>query len=352
MSDQALITLGLLQDHDTLLKGYVDEKYKDFAMGYDYYSSIGNVSLTESEVNGKLAYNEVISDSNGDTIATKQTVLSQDRNAIFETIQTGLNLTGEKKYRLWIIDGDVIECIWCDPVFSNNSWSTIATVSNAGMANIIWDADGSATKDVLLSNGETLVMQIIDFDHDDLSDGSGKAGISFRTRYAYQTEEGVPMFNENWDYESEAYYFTDSLLYQKLVSIYETFPQELKDAIKQVDKITFDWYGTPPTPDGNPGTDGNYITESMKLFLFSEREFFGDMQCDVCKHEGEAYTFFEDLGNVFDFYEGDYYGEEIPECFTRTSDGDSGFITIIHDGGPTYENFDTTLFYIYFGFCI
>ncbi len=66
---------------------------------------------------------------------------------------------------------------WAEkPTFANSSWADIAAVSEAGLAKTYY-AVGD-TKDVTLTNGETIQFEIWGFDHDDLSDGSGKAGIS------------------------------------------------------------------------------------------------------------------------------------------------------------------------------
>lgn len=71
------------------------------------------------------------------------------------------------------------------PILANNSWAVISYISRAGRAADYWNIGDEKT--VELSNGETLTLQIYDFNHDDRSDGKGKAGITFGSKNVLAT---------------------------------------------------------------------------------------------------------------------------------------------------------------------
>lgn len=144
-----------------------------------------------------------------------------------------------------------------DPVFANNSWEIIAECSELGIAKDIWSADGSCTKALPLSTGENLSVEIIDFDHDDLADESGKAGISFGIlnvmKDFYQMDSGKC-----------SNYLSSELHALLNGQIFDSLPSELKPLVKTVNKKT----AIHPS--------GEISVDPMKLFVFSEREFMGE----------------------------------------------------------------------------
>ena len=66
-----------------------------------------------------------------------------------------------------------------DPVFENNEWAAIIEACQSGQVPDTWVADGSCYKDMLIG-GKNYRIDIIGKDHDDLSDGTGKAPQTFR----------------------------------------------------------------------------------------------------------------------------------------------------------------------------
>ena len=59
--------------------------------------------------------------------------------------------------------------------FANATWAQIAEISESGKAPTTFAVGDSKT---LTFNGESIEIEIVGFNHDDLADGSGKAGIS------------------------------------------------------------------------------------------------------------------------------------------------------------------------------
>lgn len=63
-----------------------------------------------------------------------------------------------------------------DPILGNNSWDIIDDACSKGLAQGLWEIGDEI--DIVAMN-ETLTAVILDFDHDDLADGTGKAAITF-----------------------------------------------------------------------------------------------------------------------------------------------------------------------------
>lgn len=150
------------------------------------------------------------------------------------------------------------------------SWAMISRVSALGIADQFWSVGD--TKDITV-NSETLTMEIVGFNHDDLTDG-GKAGITFGMKHLMRDVRRMNASNTNsggW---------TGSELCSWLTSTcYNGLPSELRSVIRAVDK---------KTSAGGRLTTIN--TNSMKIFLFSEKEV-GLSDYSVAG-EGEKYARF------------------------------------------------------------
>ena len=138
------------------------------------------------------------------------------------------------------------------------------------------------TKDITLTTGEVIQMRIIGFNHDTLSDGSGKAGITLEmvdclnTKYTMQA--GFANNMDGWG----GWNFT---LYQ-IPTIKSTLPQEWQNIIRQVDKKYANGGGTNFTA---------VKTTSNDLFILSEIELTGS----VTKAQNGA-----DEGSVYEYWNG------------------------------------------------
>lgn len=163
------------------------------------------------------------------------------------------------------------------PTLADNDWATIAAVSEMGMASTYWSVGD--TKDITLSTGETLTLVIMGFDHDDLQSG-GKAGITFGLRHLMKDTRYMHSGNTN------AGGFTGSELYAWLQdTLLHALPSDLQAVIKTANK---------KTSAGNQSA--TISTNAMKLFLFSEQEFFGAKFAST-GGEGTQYSYFETEAN-------------------------------------------------------
>lgn len=134
-----------------------------------------------------------------------------------------------------------------DSVLANNTWAQISEASSLGLASELWNLGDE--KDGCV---------IIGFNHDDLTDGSGKAGITFVCNDNNKTISG------QWNnLRNSMYFYANSLVRSNLEKIYSgeistTTPlsAELRSEIKEVNKRCM-------------SGDGVYENVSCHLFLLS-----------------------------------------------------------------------------------
>ena len=164
------------------------------------------------------------------------------------------------------------------PVLSENTWEQIAeAIANNDPIVDSWQIGD--TKDEVVA-GETLTFTIVGKDHDDKSDGTGKAKLTFgMTQLMNNTRQ---MNSSN----TSAGSFAGSALYAYLRdTILPGMPEELRAAIKPVNKQT------------SSGSGSSAIrNDSMSLWLFSEVEIFGATTYSF-GGEGFQYSYFATAAN-------------------------------------------------------
>lgn len=159
------------------------------------------------------------------------------------------------------------------PSLSGVSFDIINEISLSGKASEYWNIGDSTDIPV---NGETLTFEIMGFNHDDLADGSGKAGITFGMKHLMRNTRWMNSTNINSDS------FVGSDMYDYLNgTFYNGMPSDLKSVIKSVNKLTGE--------GGIFSTDTR--TDTMKIFLFSEQEVFGSKNQSI-GNEGSQYSRF------------------------------------------------------------
>lgn len=138
--------------------------------------------------------------------------------------------------------------------FATDSWETISAACKDGSYKTVYSVGD--TKDIELSTGETITVAIMGFDHDDLSDGSGKAPITVAMENLLSSTYRMNAKETNaggWD-ECEMRTSTMATLLSQL-------PADLRNVIKQVNK------------KATAGSQSTTITTSAdKLFLFALAE--------------------------------------------------------------------------------
>lgn len=157
------------------------------------------------------------------------------------------------------------------PTLANNTWAQIAAASEAGVAASTWSVGD--TKNITVG-GETLTVEIVGFNHDDLASG-GKAGITFGLKNLMANTRQMNSSNTN------AGGFTGSDMYEWLQgTLLNSLPSDLRAVLKSVNKKT------------SAGSQSSTInTNAMKIFLFSEIEIFGSVTYSK-SGEGSQYSRF------------------------------------------------------------
>lgn len=156
---------------------------------------------------------------------------------------------------------------------SDSSWDLIDALSKR--ASTIWSIGD--TKDVVV-NGETLTFEIVGFNHDNLADGSGKAGITFGMKNLMKTK-----LTMNEDNINNGSYAGSEMNTYVGSTFYNGMPSEVRNVIKSVKKVT-----------GKGGTSTSWSgtrTDNFKTWLFSEAEVFGTKTFSV-GNEGSKYARF------------------------------------------------------------
>lgn len=158
--------------------------------------------------------------------------------------------------------------------FAAASWEKIAEISESGNASSIFSVGDEKT--IELTTGEQITLVILGFNHDDLSDGSGKAGITIGMKNLLATRYAMNSSSTNaggWDQSKMRTETMQTLLAQ--------LPSDLRNSIKQVNKKA--------TAGGASTT---ITTSSDKLFLFSEVEIDGTTTAGYAD-EGEQYEYWK-----------------------------------------------------------
>ena len=137
-----------------------------------------------------------------------------------------------------------------------------------------------------LTNGKTLEYRIVGINHDDLADGSGKAGLTFEVTNTVLGAQRMNATGTNvggWE---------KSELRSRLNSgdLWSLLPAEIQSKVKSVKKMTDNKGG---------GTAGTPSATTDKVFLLSTTEVYGDLQSD-----GVQYEFYKSKGVTTSNYSG------------------------------------------------
>ena len=142
--------------------------------------------------------------------------------------------------------------------FSTDSWATIAAASADGTASTKYKIGDEKT--ITLTGGKEVTLQIWGFNHDNLADGSGKAGITIGMKNLLATTYAMNSTNTNnggWE--------ASQMRTTTMPAILATLPEDLQAVIKEVSKLS---------SEGGSSADA-LDTTTDKLFLFSVKEITG-----------------------------------------------------------------------------
>lgn len=158
--------------------------------------------------------------------------------------------------------------------FATDTWAQISAACKDGSYKTVYKVGD--TKDIELSTGETITVAIMGFDHDDLSDGSGKAPITVAMENLLASKYRMNSTDTNaggWD---------DCLMRTSTMStLLSQLPSDLQSVIKQVNKKAT-----------VGGTSTSITTSSDKLWLLAEVEVDGTTEAGYVD-EGKQYEYWK-----------------------------------------------------------
>ena len=155
-----------------------------------------------------------------------------------------------------------------------------------------------------LTNGETLEYRIIGIDHDDLADGSGKAGLTFLT-----TSTNIVSHMNATDANAGGWEKSEMRGRLNSGNLWALLPAEIQSKAKAVTKMTDNQGG---------GSAGTPSATTDRIFLLSSTEVYGDLDSD-----GIQYEYYKSKGVT----KANYSGASVNLGYWTRS---------VHPGGSTY----------------
>ncbi|MBQ2741919.1 MAG: hypothetical protein IJA06_03790 [Oscillospiraceae bacterium] len=223
--------------------------------------------------------------------------------------------------------------LWTETItFAKGTWADIARISEAGEAEQYFKLGDSRT--ISIGSGKTLTFEIIGFNHDDLADGSGKAGLTIATK----TVRGST-------------YARSEQNSQMSTICNSGFPAELTSIIKPVTKLY-----------NSQGAETINSTTYSKGFSLSASEINvmtgADSQTGVV-NLGETYAYYlQNPDAIKHKKQGGgtaYYSYWLRDWNTKVKNTGSSadYLGICYKNGTTVEKAGVTAYHeLIFGFCI
>ena len=294
---------------DPIARGVFDTPTKESTAQYnythDYWSTVPNggtdANALKAVTEDRTVYATFISvlryytitfyDSDGTTVLTTKTVAYGSVPSYTPT-KSGFDFVGWEPNLTAVTGETSYTAKWTEEVsFATASWARIAEISASGEAPNYFKVGDTKTVSFNFSGTtENIPVRIIGFNHDDLADGSGKAGISIAMTKLTNTKLGEVI--ENTAYGT-GYIWKTSATRTLLNSgaAYTAIPSDLRSVIKQVTKTS------------NAGFSANYgglakntlYTTDDKVWLLSSTELGLDnaySSSDVALGQGEVYEYY------------------------------------------------------------
>ena len=247
--------------------------------------------------------------------------MSAEEKAYQEAMKTVVN----KDAKDWTLDEQKAAAT---DIAKNGTSSVVYAKAKAAM-------DAGTKFSAKLTNGQTLEYKIIGINHDDLADGSGKAGLTFLTT---STTINSRMNTEN----SNAGGWERSELRQKMNSgeIWNLMPSDFQSKIKSVKKLTNNVGG------GDENKNAAVTATSDRLFLLSYSEIvptsYWASSYPWTSSEGTQYEAFK--GKVTNNYSGNEFLKIGNFWWERSVDPRSSgnFLIVVTNGDPSNRNYATT----------
>lgn len=166
-----------------------------------------------------------------------------------------------------------------DPVFANNTWEDVIAACQNNVVPDTWSVGDQMTMNI---GGTDYAVDIIGKNHDDYSDGSGKAPLTFQLHDCYETQYAMNNSNTN-----NGSWHSTIMCTTHLANIFELLPVIVQNNIKEVTKKT-----------SKGSTQSTIVSSANKLFLLSEIEILGTRNGNSYAGEGVRYDYYVNGGSV------------------------------------------------------
>lgn len=211
--------------------------------------------------------------------------------------------------------------------FADNTWAQIIAACQKKRIPSTWKV---ADQKAMPINGTYYLIDIIGFDHDEYTDGSGKAPITFQMHDCYVDKKAMNSSNTN-----AGGWASCSMRTTHLPDILSKMPTEVRSSIREVNKLT------------SAGNKSSAITTTAdKLFLLREVEIFGSTTYSVAG-EGTQYDYYKAGNSTVKKRDGspEYWWESSPRA------GTTSFFCMVNSDGSVYNITANRASGVAFGFC-
>ena len=242
----------------------------------------------------------------------------------------GVNGVARKVKKVYVGVNGVAKLCWSgyDPVFSNNTWEQIIEACHTRQVPDTWLVGDQKAMDI---GGVSYLIDIIGKDHDDYSDGSGKAPLTFQFHALYATK-----FSMNDTAVNSKGWMSSGVRQTHLPSILALMPTSVQNGLKAVNKHT------------SKGMNSSTIIKTEdKLFILSEIEVYNTTDKSFAG-EGNQYAYYA-AGNQKQKRGGKYYENG---WLRSPYKGDNGSYCYVHSSGILYTmDANNTNAYVAPAFC-
>lgn len=156
--------------------------------------------------------------------------------------------------------------------FADATWAQVIEACQKKRVPATWLV---GNRKAMIIDGKSYQIDIIGKNHDDYTDGSGKAPLTFQMHDCYATKYGM-----NSSDTSAGGWNSSQMRSTRLPALLALMPSEVKVGVRAVNKLSSASYN-----------NSNIIVTSDKLFLLSEVEVFG---ANTLSYAGE--------GTQYDYY--------------------------------------------------
>lgn len=214
-----------------------------------------------------------------------------------------------------------------DPVFANNTWEQIIAACHNNAVPNTWKV---ADHKLMTISGVDYQIDIIGKNHDDYSDGSGKAPLTFQMHDCYNIAKAMHSTGSNtmgWE--------KCSMRVEHLPTILKQMPADVQSGIREVNKIS-----------KNGGKRILLVTTKDSLFLLSEVEVFGSSSNSL-SGEGTQYDYYKAGNSTVKNFNGSAY-----DWWERSpSTGSTRYYCVVKSTGSSINANSNTIRGVAFAFC-